>query len=101
MAKRFKKKGPLGHTHLAQWREFRDMSQDDLAVALEEHSINGITGASISRIESGLTPYSQDYLEATAIVLRCTPADLISRDPRAAASEIDQAIDLLTRAKKT
>jgi transcriptional regulator with XRE-family HTH domain len=101
MAKRFKKKGRLGRTYLAQWREFRHMSQDDLAAALDEHSQDGISGASISRIESGIHPYSQDFLEAAAIVLQCTPGDIISRDPFRASGEIDQAIELLNRAKKT
>jgi transcriptional regulator with XRE-family HTH domain len=94
MAVRFKKKGRRSRTFIAQWREFRGLSQEDLADRM------GTTGASVSRVESGRTPYSQDWLEAAAEVLGCTPADLISRDPRASANDIDRAIELLQSSQR-
>ena len=37
--------------------------------------------STISRIESGKQPYTQDTLEAIADALRCEPADLLMRNP--------------------
>lgn len=36
----------------------------------------------ISRIETGETPYTQDSLEAIAVVLRVPPWSLLNRDPK-------------------
>ena len=73
-------------TYIAEWREFRGLSQEVLADRMDA------TGASVSRVESRQPPYSQDWLEVAAEILGCTPADLISRDAR---GSIDQAIELL------
>ena len=89
MALRFKKKGRLNRTYLRQWREFRELSQEELADRM------GTTGASVSRVESAQTPYTQDWLEAAAEALGCTAADLISRDPRDSSGPVEQAIKLL------
>jgi transcriptional regulator with XRE-family HTH domain len=94
MAIRFKKKGPLARTYLKQWREFRELSQDDLADMI------GTSGASVSRVENLETPYTQDWLEAVAEALGCAPADLISRDPRDERGPIDQAIKLLEDSRR-
>lgn len=40
-----------------------------------------ISQATYSRVEGGKSPYSQDFLEACADALSCTPADLLMRDP--------------------
>lgn len=93
MSKRFKKRGPLDRTYLKQWREFRKKSQDDLADEI------GTSGATVSRMENGETPYSQDYVEAVAEALGCTVADLISRDPRIEGSFLEEAMTLLRRAQ--
>lgn len=37
--------------------------------------------ASLSRIETGKQPYTQNVLEQIAGALRCEPADLIMRNP--------------------
>lgn len=42
----------------------------------------GINKSSLSRIERGLMPYSQDILESLAAVYRCDPAELLIQDPR-------------------
>ena len=41
----------------------------------------GISQATLSRLERGLHPYDQDFLELAAEAYRCTPADLIVRNP--------------------
>jgi transcriptional regulator with XRE-family HTH domain len=62
-------------TFIRQWREFRGLTQDQLAERV------GKSKAQLSRIENGLQPYSQDFLEACADALRTDPASLITRDP--------------------
>lgn len=100
MADRFKKKGPRARTFIRLWREYRELSQDQLAEAMSELSKTGITGASVSRTENGFSPYSQDFLEVAAAVLGCSTTDLISRDPREEpGTPIEQAIKLLQGAR--
>lgn len=94
MAVRFKKKGKLARNFIAQWRDFRGLSQDELADRM------GTSGASVSRVESTKTPYSQDFLEVAAEVLDCTPADLISRDPRDSRTPVERAIELLQGSRR-
>jgi transcriptional regulator with XRE-family HTH domain len=60
---------------IKQWREYRGLTQDDLAERLETSK------ASISRIENGEQAYTQDFLEACAEALRTDPASLLMRDP--------------------
>lgn len=36
---------------------------------------------SVSRIEAGKQPYTQDYLERIAVILQTSPASLLERDP--------------------
>jgi len=47
-----------------------------------------ISKATLSRIETGKQPYTQDTLEALAWALNCEPADLIMRDPTSEAWSI-------------
>jgi transcriptional regulator with XRE-family HTH domain len=75
MAKRYKSRAPARRHFLRHWREHRGLSQDQVAEAI------GISKASVSRVENGITPYTQDVLEAYARVLGCTVADLVSRPP--------------------
>jgi transcriptional regulator with XRE-family HTH domain len=62
-------------TFIKQWREHRNLTQDELAERLETSK------ASISRIEGGQQAYTQDFLEACADALRTDPASLLMRDP--------------------
>lgn len=62
-------------TFFRQWREFRGLTQEQLAGRLET------SVASISRIEKGTQPYTQDVLEALAEALMTDPASLIMRNP--------------------
>jgi transcriptional regulator with XRE-family HTH domain len=60
---------------LLQWRNHRGLTQEQLAERIEMSREN------YSKIERGLVPYNQDFLEAVAEALACEPADLIMRDP--------------------
>jgi hypothetical protein len=61
--------------------------QGDTKAAHPPEIISCVTGAStgglarVSRVENGITPYTQDVLETYARVLGCTVADLVSRPP--------------------
>jgi transcriptional regulator with XRE-family HTH domain len=57
------------------WREFRGLTQEQLADRLST------TKANISRIENLRQGYTQDFLEACADALRTDAASLIMRDP--------------------
>lgn len=71
----FKRPRQRRRTFFKEWREFRDLSQERLAERLET------SVASVSRIESGKQPYTQDYLEALAHALQTDPASLLMRNP--------------------
>jgi transcriptional regulator with XRE-family HTH domain len=62
-------------TFLREWRDYRNLTIDRLSERVE------ISGATISRIERGLQPYSQPILEALADALGCGVADLIAHPP--------------------
>jgi transcriptional regulator with XRE-family HTH domain len=57
------------------WRRCRGLTQAQLAERI------GIDRSYLSNIETGQRRYDQPFLEAAAEALRCSPADLISRDP--------------------
>lgn len=71
----FQKKRARRRTFFKEWRVHRGLSQEQLADRLET------SVASISRIESGTQPYTQDVLEALAEALSTDPASLIMRNP--------------------
>jgi len=77
MSKRigFQPKRKRRRTFIRQWREYRGLTQDQLADRLETSK------ASISRIEAGDQAYTQDFLEACAEALMTDPASLLMRDP--------------------
>lgn len=84
----YRTKTPRRRTFFRQWREHRGFTQEQLAERLET------SVASISRLESGTQPYTQDVLEALADALHTDPASLIMRnpaDPEAMWSIWDQA----------
>lgn len=60
---------------IKEWREFRGLSQEELAERIDS------TKTSISRIESLETGYTQDTLEAIADALGTHPANLLTRLP--------------------
>jgi transcriptional regulator with XRE-family HTH domain len=62
-------------TYIREWREFRNLTQEQLAERI------GASNGAISQLERGLTAYTQPMLEALADALMCEPADLLMRDP--------------------
>lgn len=74
-------KRPLKRPFIAEWRAYRGLSQESLADRVEELIGLSFTASTLSRIENAKRPYSQRQLEALAEALRCSPADLIMRDP--------------------
>ena len=75
MAGSFKKAGARQRHYIKRWREYRKLTQDKLV------EMTGMSKATISRIENGRSPYTQDTLEALAEALGATPAELLTRDP--------------------
>jgi transcriptional regulator with XRE-family HTH domain len=82
-------------TYIRAWREAANggvgYTLDDMVGRLAELGVE-TTAASLSRIERGIQPYSQDILEAIAAALNRTPADLLENDPAIPDAEV---IDLL------
>jgi transcriptional regulator with XRE-family HTH domain len=62
-------------TFIREWRKHRGLTQEQLAARL------GTTQATIARIERGDIGYTQLMLEALAVGLKCTQADLLMRAP--------------------
>ena len=67
-------------TYIRAWREKRGYTLDDMVGRLDAIGV-AMTGASLSRIERGLQPYSQDALEAIAEALNVSAADLLENNP--------------------
>jgi transcriptional regulator with XRE-family HTH domain len=78
-------------TYIRAWRKERGYTLDQMVGRLAELGVE-TTGASISRIERGEQPYSQDILEALAEALAVTVADLIENNPAMPDAEV---IDLM------
>lgn len=69
------KKPQRRRTFLREWREHRNLTQEAAADRI------GVDQTTLSRIERGVLPYSQDFLEAAAFAYMCEPADLLMRNP--------------------
>lgn len=63
-------------TFIRAWREYRNLSQEQMAGRVEMSREN------YSRIENGKVPYNQDVLEMSALALNCSVSDLLEQDPR-------------------
>ena len=87
-------------TYIRAWRDERGYTLDDMVGRLAELGV-AITGASLSRIERGLQPYSQDILEAIAASLGLEPADLLENDPRVPEAEVVDLMRHLTERERT
>lgn len=68
--------------HLRAWREFRKMSQDDLATALD--TAKGV----ISLLENGKRPLSDKWLYRLAEVLETRPGHILDVDPNGLDNDI-------------
>jgi transcriptional regulator with XRE-family HTH domain len=81
-------------TYIRAWREAGGMDRraggytlDEMVGRLEVLGVK-ITGASLSRIERGKQPYSQDLIEAIAEALDVTVAHLVEHNPDQPAATI-------------
>lgn len=72
-------------TFLREWREHREMSQDRAIERLDLEASFPFSKGQLSRVERGEQPYSQDLLEALAIIYRCEVWELLERDPSSSA----------------
>jgi transcriptional regulator with XRE-family HTH domain len=64
-----------GPNHLKAWREFREMSQEELAEKVDT------TASQISMLESGERGLSAKWLRKLAPALKTTPGHLLDHDP--------------------
>lgn len=67
----------MSHTkhYIRQWRKFRGMTQEQLSERV------GVVRAQLSKIETGVRKYDQEFLERAAVALDCEITDLVGRDP--------------------
>ena len=63
-------------TFIAQWRDFRGLTQEQLASRLE------MTQSHLSMLENGKRGYTQETLEAVAEALQTDVASLLMRNPK-------------------
>lgn len=84
-------KRTLGKHYIRQWREFRSLSLERLAARMEVEPGGEqlLSAMSLSRIERGKQPYSEDLLNALGDALNCEPWELISVNPQADGQVID------------
>lgn len=75
MPPRARQKTTRRRTFLREWREYRNLTQEKAAERI------GIEQPTLSRLERGISPYSQDFLEKAAYAYMCEPADLLMRNP--------------------
>lgn len=71
------------HRNLRPWREYRNLTQDQVVDRLVAHEDDKLPGskAQLSKIENGKSPYSQRLLEALADIYSCEPWELLARNP--------------------
>lgn len=81
-------------TYIRAWRKERGYTLDDMVGRLEVLGVK-TTGATLSRIETGKVPYSQDILEAIAEALDVTVAQLIEHNPDIPTSPVAGIFDKL------
>ncbi len=62
-------------TFIKQWREFRNLNQEQLAERLD------MTQSHLSMLENGKRGYTQETLEAIADALQTDAASLLMRNP--------------------
>lgn len=83
-------------TYIRAWRNHRGLSLDDVVGRLETMGVAS-TGASLSRIERGLQPYSQDTIEAIAAALNVPVSYLIERNPDLPPAKVYDLLQHLTK----
>ena len=80
--------------YFREWREKAGLTQEQAIGRLEWSQ------SKLSRIESGVTPYNQDDLEAAAVAYSCSPSDLINVNPLKEGEVVDM-LALLRSADST
>jgi transcriptional regulator with XRE-family HTH domain len=91
MAPVTKPKRTLSRTYLRDWREYRQLTQEQAAERLN------ISRTLLSKIENAKSPYTQGFMEAAAEAYRCEVADLIMRDPTSPVWSIYDTLRALPR----
>ena len=81
------KKERMRH-YIGAWREYRGLTQQQLADRIEMSREN------LSKIEAMKVPYRQDFLEYCSQALNVSKGDLIERDP-AVQIKVDALRELL------
>lgn len=81
---------PPPRHYIKEWRNFRDLSQEQVGERL------GVGPSHISQIELNTINYTRETLNAIAVVLGCTPGELLDRDPRKPLTELLRIIDNLS-----
>ena len=71
-----------GPNHLRAWREFKKLSQDELA------DVVGTTQSQIAHLEAGERALSAKWLRKLADALKTTPGHLLDHDPSALPTDI-------------
>ena len=69
------KKRPFLQTFVRQWREYRNLTLDQLA------DVTGLTQSHLSMLERGLRGYTQNTLQAIAVALQVDVGQLLTVDP--------------------
>lgn len=72
-------------TFFREWRDHLEKKQNQVAAEI------GVSNSTLGHLENGDTPYSQDMVEALAAIYECTPAALISVDPRKIEKEVNSS----------
>jgi transcriptional regulator with XRE-family HTH domain len=71
-----------GPNNLKAWREFRELTQEQLAERV------GSTGSVISMLEAGERGLSAKWLRKLAPALNTTPGHLLDHDPRQLSADV-------------
>lgn len=81
----------LGQHHIRDWREYRRLSLERCVARMEKAPGDEpvISAMSLSRIERGVQPYSEEVLNALAHALDCDVWELISVNPKVDGKVID------------
>jgi transcriptional regulator with XRE-family HTH domain len=66
-------------TFMVEWRKHRGLSQEEAAARVD------LDRTTLGRIEKGILPYNQDFLEKLSFAYGCEPSDILSVNPLAPA----------------
>lgn len=82
-------------TYIRAWREKKGFTLDQMVGRLDAIGMQ-TTGATLSRIERGKQPYSQDIIEGIAAALNVTVAQLVEDNPDIPSAPVADFIRHLT-----